>query len=427
VKVAACTETVPGERRVATLPDVVPQLVSAGLDVIVQAGAGRAALATDIAYADAGASVVDAVPLADVDVLLHVRPLTVEQVGRLRSGAITVGLCSPSSELEMVRALRDRRVTSFAMELVPRISRAQSMDALTSQALVAGYRCVLEAATRFPRFFPLFMTAAGTVPPAKVLVLGAGVAGLQAIATARRLGAVVSAYDVRPASADEVRSMGATFVSLDLESLAGAGGYAREMTEERANRQRELLAPHVAAADVLITTAAVPGRTAPVLVTTAMVAGMKPGSIVVDLAAESGGNVEGSIAGQDVLVPLALAGTGEVTLVGMKDAASTMPADASRLYAKNVVNLLLLMAADGKVVPDFEDEVIAGACLTHDGVVRHRPTADLLGETTSDLPGETTSDLPGETTSDLLGETTDVGPPGTSAPPALTSDEEKGA
>jgi len=386
VKVAACTETIPGELRVATLPDTVPQLVGAGLDVIVQAEAGRHALASDTAYADAGATVVDTVSLADVDVLLHVRPLSVAQVATLRPGTITFGLCSPSTELDVVRALRDGRVTSFAMELVPRISRAQSMDALTSQALVAGYRCVLEAATRFPRFFPLFMTAAGTVPPAKVLVLGAGVAGLQAIATARRLGAVVSAYDVRPASADEVRSMGATFVTLDLESLEGAGGYAREMTEDRANRQRDLLAPFVAAADILITTAAVPGRTAPVLVTAEMLTAMKPGSVVVDLAAESGGNVEGSVAGQDVVVPLA--GSGEVTLVGMKDAASTMPADASRLYAKNVVNLLLLMAADGKVVPDFEDEVVAGSCLTHDGVVRHQPTAALL----NDRPDEPTDE-----------------------------------
>jgi NAD(P) transhydrogenase subunit alpha len=369
-----------GERRVATLPDVVPQLIGAGLDVVVQAGAGKHALATDAAYADAGATVLETIPLADVDVLLHVRPLSLAQVAELRPGAITFGLCSPSTEPDVVRALRDGRITSFAMELVPRISRAQSMDALTSQALVAGYRCVLEAATRFPRFFPLFMTAAGTVPPAKVLVLGAGVAGLQAIATARRLGAVVSAYDVRPASADEVRSMGATFVTLELESLEGAGGYAREMTEERADRQRELLAPFVAAADVLITTAAVPGRTAPVLVTTQMLTGMKPGSVIVDLAAESGGNVEGAIAGQALVLPLPGDGTGEVTLVGMKDPASTMPADASRLYAKNVVNLLLLMASDGKVVPDFEDEVVAGACLTHDGVVRHQPTAALLND-----------------------------------------------
>jgi NAD(P) transhydrogenase subunit alpha len=266
------------------------------------------------------------------------------------------------------------------------------MDALTSQALVAGYRCVLEAATRLPRFFPLFMTAAGTVPPAKVLVLGAGVAGLQAIATAKRLGAVVSAYDVRPASADEVRSVGATFVTLELESLEGSGGYAREMTEDRADRQRALLAPYIHAADVVITTAAVPGRKAPVLVTADMLRGMKPGSVVIDLAAETGGNVEGSVPGQDVEVALEGStegsGSGVVTLVGMKDAPSTMPADASRLYAKNVVNLLLLMTSDGKVIPDFDDEVVAGSCLTHDGVVRHQPTADLLGEPAGDPTDE---------------------------------------
>jgi NAD(P) transhydrogenase subunit alpha len=337
------------------------------------------ALATDAAYVDAGAEVVATPDLAATDVLVHVRPLSPELVARLRPGTITLGLCSPSAEPDSVRALRDARITAFAMELVPRISRAQSMDALTSQALVAGYRCVLEAAMRLPRFFPLFMTAAGTVPPAKVLVLGAGVAGLQAIATAKRLGAVVSAYDVRPASADEVRSMGATFVQLELESLEGTGGYAREMTEDRAARQRELLAPFVAESDVLVTTAAVPGRQAPLLVTSDMVAGMKPGSVVVDLAAESGGNVEGSVAGQDVEVTLPGQGAGSVTIVGMKDAASTMPADASRLYAKNVVNLLLLMTKDGKVEPDFEDEVVAGALLTHDGDVRHAPTAELLG------------------------------------------------
>jgi proton-translocating NAD(P)+ transhydrogenase subunit alpha len=376
MKVAVRTEPIPGERRVATLPDVVPQLTKAGLEVTVQAGAGAAALATDTAYRDAGATVVDTVDLADADVFLHVRPLTTETVAQLKPGTITFGLCSPSSELPVVEALRDARVTSFAMELVPRISRAQSMDALTSQALVAGYRCVLEAATRLPRFFPLFMTAAGTVPPAKVLVLGAGVAGLQAIATAKRLGAVVKAYDVRPASADEVRSMGATFVTLDLESLEGAGGYAREMTEERAQKQRELLTPYISEADVVITTAAVPGRRAPILITSNMLTGLKPGSIIVDLAAETGGNVEGSEPGVDKRIPLP--DGGEVTLVGMKDAASTMPADASRLYAKNVVNLMLLMVKDGDLVPDFDDEVVAGACLTHDGVVRHEPTAQLL-------------------------------------------------
>ena len=382
MKVVVPAETVPGERRVAVLPDVAGQLVRAGLEVAVQSGAGAAALAPDAAYAEAGATVLGSLDAGEVDVLLHVRPLSPAVVSKLRPGAITVGFCSPATELETVKALRDARVTSFAMELVPRISRAQSMDALTSQALVAGYRCVLEAAMRLPRFFPLFMTAAGTVPPAKVLVLGAGVAGLQAIATAKRLGAVVSAYDVRPASADEVRSMGATFVQLELESLEGAGGYAREMTEERAAKQRELLTPFVTESDVLVTTAAVPGRRAPLLVTQAMLAGMKPGSVVVDLAAETGGNVEGSIPGEDVTLALPGGGSpgaaGSITLVGMKDAASTMPADASRLYAKNVANLLLLMTKEGVVTPDFDDEVVAGSCLTHDGAVHHGPTAALL-------------------------------------------------
>lgn len=386
MKVAVPAEVVPGERRVALVPAVVESLVAAGLEVVVEAGAGRHAHAGDHDYTAVGATVLarDDVPsdndqpdgfaaaLHDADVVVHVRPLDAQRASRLRSGQITIGLCSPATEADSVRALRQARVTAFALELVPRISRAQSMDALTSQALVAGYRCVLEAAMRLPRFFPLFMTAAGTVPPAKVLVLGAGVAGLQAIATAKRLGGVVSAYDVRPASADEVRSMGATFVTLDLEVLQGAGGYAREMTADRADRQRELLAPYVADTDVLITTAAVPGRRAPLLVTADMVAGMRRGSVVVDLAAESGGNVEGAVAGSDVAVPAA--GGGEVTLVGMQDAASTMAVDASRLYARNVGTLLLLMTADGQVVPDFDDEVVAGACLVHAGEVRHEPT-----------------------------------------------------
>jgi NAD(P) transhydrogenase subunit alpha len=291
---------------------------------------------------------------------------------------VTVGLASPSSELPAVEALAGAGVTSFALELVPRISRAQSMDALSSQALVAGYRCVLEAAIRLPRFFPLYMTAAGTVPPARVLVLGAGVAGLQAIGTAKRLGARVFANDIRPASADEVASMGGTFIRLDLETAEAAGGYARQLSSDAGTRQRQLLAPHVAESDVLITTAAVPGRPAPLLVTRGMVQGMRAGSVVVDLAAESGGNVEGVVPGEDIDVPTA-DGTGHVTLVGLKDPASATAFDASRLYAKNVANLLALMVKDGALDLDFGDEVVAGACLTHDGEVRHRPTAELLG------------------------------------------------
>lgn len=371
--VGVLTEEAPGERRVALVPQSVATLTGAGLAVTVQAGAGATALAmspeaADQQYREAGATVVPGVDLAAVDVLAHVRPLNPGTVAGLRRGALTVGFCSPATEGESVRALAAQGVTALAMELVPRISRAQGMDALTSQAFVAGYRAALTAATHLPKFFPLSMTAAGTVPPARVLVLGAGVAGLQAIATAKRLGAVVSAYDVRPASADEVRSVGATFVELHLEALEGAGGYAREMTEERAARQRELLAPHVAAADALITTAAVPGRRAPVLVTTPMLAGMRPGSVVVDLAAESGGNVEGVVAGQVATVDVP---GGAVALVGMRDAPSEMPVDASRLYSGNITALLSLVTTDGEVSLELDDEIVAGACLTHDGAVRH--------------------------------------------------------
>ncbi|WP_022885387.1 Re/Si-specific NAD(P)(+) transhydrogenase subunit alpha [Glaciibacter superstes] len=378
MKVGIAREQQDGERRVAATPESVAQLTALGAEVEIESGAGTDAGHPDTAYTDAGATVVDRLDLAALSVLCHVRPLTVDIATRLAPGTITIGLASPSTELPTVAALARAHITSFALELVPRISRAQSMDALTSQALVAGYRIVLEAAMRLPRFFPLYMTAAGTVPPARVLVLGAGVAGLQAIGTAKRLGARVFAYDVRPASADEVASMGATFVTLDLDAIEGAGGYARELSEDRAVRQRELLAPHVADADVLITTAAIPGRPAPLLVTQDMVAAMKPGSVVVDLAAESGGNVEGVVAGSDASVPTHN-GDGSVTLVGMKDAASALPTDASRLYAKNVANLLALMIEGGALHVDFDDEVIAGACLTHDGEVRHGPTATALG------------------------------------------------
>ena len=372
MRIAVRREPDAGERRVAGTPESVRQLVAAGLEVTVEAGAGIEAGYPDADYTAAGATVAKKLDLAKIDVLAHVRPLSPEVIKQLRKGAITVGLASPASELASVAAFRDRGVTAFALELVPRISRAQSMDALTSQALVAGYRCVLEGAMRLPRFFPLFMTAAGTIPPAKVLVLGAGVAGLQAIATAKRLGAKVSANDVRAASADEVASMGGTFIHLDLDAADAGGGYAKELAADRAKRQQELLTPHVADSDVIVTTAAIPGRPAPRLITKAMLSGMRPGSVIVDLAAESGGNVEGSKPGEDVRVKV---DGGEITIVGMKDAASTMPYDASRLYAKNVSNLVALMTVDGAVTPDFEDEVVAGACLTHEGVIRHEPTA----------------------------------------------------
>jgi NAD(P) transhydrogenase subunit alpha len=357
MRVAVPVETRAGERRVALVPDAVPRLVEAGLDVVVQSGAGRHAFATDEAYREAGATVVDGDVLGESDVVLSVSPLTVDQARSLRSGAVTIGFLPVGAHQDLLEVLCERDVLAFSVEQVPRISRAQSMDALSSQALVAGYRATLVAAERLPRFFPLFMTAAGTVAPARVLVLGAGVAGLQAIATARRLGAVVEAYDVRASSADEVRSMGAAFIDLGLEALEGSGGYAREMAEERAERQRALLTPYVAASDAVITTAAVPGRPAPLLLTTAMVETMRPGSVVVDLAAESGGNCELSRPGEDV-------DHGGVLVWGARDVPSSMPVHASQLYARNLVNLLLLMTSDGRVEPDFDDEILATACVT---------------------------------------------------------------
>ena len=370
MKIAVVRETRPGEHRVALVPDLVGKLTGLGYEVLVESDAGSAADIADDTYRDAGATVTDDV-LAQSDVVLSVQPLEPDRIARLSSGTATVSFLPTAQSLELVGALRDAQVTAFAMELVPRISRAQSMDALSSQALVAGYRCAVVAAERLRRFFPLNMTSAGTVPPAQVVVLGAGVAGLQAIATARRLGAVVKAYDVRAAAAEEIRSMGAQAIELELETLEGTGGYAREMTEDRAARQRDLLTPYIAAADALITTAAVPGRTAPVLVTRAMVEQMRPGSVVVDLAAETGGNVEGSVAGEVVTV-------GGTTVWGAADVPSQMPGPASRLYAQNVVNLVTLMTHDGAFAPDFDDEIVSGCCVTAAGEVRHGPTREQL-------------------------------------------------
>lgn len=364
-------ETRPGERRVALTPDAVGKLMGFGCEVQVEAGAGFGADFPDRAYTDAGAEIASGDWLAASDVMFAVNSPTIEQIRALRPGAVLLSFLSPTSSLEKVAAARDANVSWLSMELVPRISRAQSMDALSSQALVAGYRCALLAADRLPKFFPLLMTAAGTVKPAQVVVLGAGVAGLQAIATAKRLGAVVSAYDVRAAAADEIRSMGAKFIDLDLDSLEGAGGYAREMTEERAARQKELLAPFIASADAVITTAAIPGRPAPLLVTRGMVEGMQPGSVVVDLAAESGGNVEGSVAGEDVDI-------NGVEVIGGQNVPSQMPVAASRLYAANLVNLSQLLIHDGAVTLDFDDEIVDGACVTHDGDVRFAPAREAL-------------------------------------------------
>ncbi|MGZ4458688.1 MAG: NAD(P) transhydrogenase subunit alpha [Nocardioidaceae bacterium] len=370
MKIAVAREIRDGEARVALVPELVGKLTALGYDVAVEPGAGAGALHADEEYAASGAHVDDDATRG-ADLVVSVNPLDAAAVRKLEAGTATMSFLPTGQSLDLVADLRDCRVTSFAMELVPRISRAQSMDALSSQALVAGYRCAIVAAGLLRRFFPLNMTAAGTVPPAEVVVLGAGVAGLQAIATCKRLGAVVKAYDVRAAAAEEIRSMGAQAIELELETLDGAGGYAREMTEDRAARQRELLSPYIAAADALITTAAVPGRQAPLLVTAEMVEQMKPGSVVVDLAAESGGNVEGAVPGQVVRI-------GEAQVWGGANVPSQMPGPASRLYAQNIVNLVTLMTRDGRFDPDYDDEIVAGALVTHDGQVRHEPTRELL-------------------------------------------------
>ena len=370
MRVAVPKEIRPGEMRVALVPDIINKLTKAGLDVVIESGAGLNAQASDDQYRAAGATVQSGNVIADADVVASVQPLTPDQMKSLKKGAITISFLSPTTAVDSIDAAASSGVTAISLELVPRISRAQSMDALTSQALCAGYKATLVAAEMSPRFFPLLMTAAGTVTPANVVVLGAGVAGLQAIATAKRLGAVVSAYDVRPASADEVKSMGAKFITLELEALEGAGGYAREMTEDRAAKQRELLTPYISAADVLITTAAVPGRAAPRLVTAEMVATMSPGSVVVDLASETGGNVEGTKPGEIITT------SNGVRMWGGKDVPSQLPFHASMLFSRNVVNLLLLMtkSVDGKptgeVVPDFADEIIDAATVTMNGAKR---------------------------------------------------------
>jgi NAD(P) transhydrogenase subunit alpha len=367
-----------GERRVAVLPDAVAALTKAGHRVLVQSGAGRHAYLGDDDYRAAGAEIRagDDEILADARLLLTVAPLDVARAALLAPGTVLVGYLGPGVEVDLISTLRTRSATGFALELVPRISRAQSMDVLSSQALVAGYRAALVAADRLPRFFPLFMTAAGTVPPAKVLVLGAGVAGLQAIATARRLGAVVEAYDVRAAAADEVRSLGASFVELELDTQEGSGGYAREQSEDFLRRQRELIGAHVAAADAVITTAAIPGRPAPRLVTADMVAAMRPGSVVVDLAAESGGNCELSRPGEEFR-------HGDVLVWGGAAVPSQLPVHASKLYSANVSAFLgVLLDADGvpRTADDAvaDDEILTATRVVSGGTVWHQPTAALL-------------------------------------------------
>jgi NAD(P) transhydrogenase subunit alpha len=356
MRIGVPKEIAPGERRVALVPEVVSRLTGSGFDVLVEKGAGESAAFPDAAFADAGASLVDSV-YGQAEAIVKVQGPTAEEAGRLRRGDVLIGFLQPLTDREGIDRLAAAGVVAFAMESIPRITRAQPMDALSSQATVSGYKGALLAAERLPKFFPMLTTAAGTVPPAKVLVLGAGVAGLQAIATARRLGAVVSGFDVRPVVKEQVESLGATFLDLGIRGEETAGGYATELTPEQQAQQQAALEERLPDYDVVITTAAIPGRPAPKLIPASAVRAMRPGSVIVDLAAETGGNCELTRPGEVVV-------EGGVTIVGFTNLPSTMPTHASQLYARNVAALLTHLAPEGELKLDFTDEITAGACVT---------------------------------------------------------------
>jgi len=367
-------EVVPGERRVALVPESVAKFVKAGTNVIVERGAGDSAAFPDAAYEKAGATIADAAGVfARADLIAKVARPTTDELRRMRAGQALVAFLAPLGDPASVDAYAKAGITALSIDAIPRTTRAQSMDALSSQANIAGYKAVLLAAAVSPRFFPMLTTAAGTIRPQRAFILGAGVAGLQAIATARRLGALVSAFDTRPVVKEQVMSLGATFVELDMGEVdgAGAGGYANALSADQETRQQEKLAEYMAGIDIVITTAAVPGRKAPVLVTEAAVRGMKPGSVIVDLAAEGGGNCELTQAGKIVE-------RHGVTIVGTTNLPSTMPTDASTLYSRNVFALLALFVKDGAFAPNYEDEIVAGTTLTRDGTIVHEPTTKAL-------------------------------------------------
>jgi NAD(P) transhydrogenase subunit alpha len=367
MKIGVPKETMPGETRVGLVPETVGRLVKASNTVAVERGAGVASAFTDDAYEKAGAQLVD--DAFDAELVVKVQRPTDAEVRRLRSGTTLIALLSPLVNHDLIRALASQGVTALSMDAIPRITRAQPMDVLSSQATVAGYKAVLLAAAQLPKFFPMLTTAAGTIAPAKALVIGAGVAGLQAIATARRLGAVVEAFDTRPVVKEQVQSLGAKFLEIDLgESGAGQGGYAKELSEDAHRREVELLGKAARENDIVITTAAIPGRKAPVLITKEMIPTMKPGSVIVDLAAETGGNVEGTEAGKTVVVS-------GVTIIGTTNLPATMPFHASQMYSRNIASLLALMLKkDGTFAVDMSDEVVKGTVITQTGNVVHEAT-----------------------------------------------------
>jgi NAD(P) transhydrogenase subunit alpha len=369
-------EIAEGETRVACTPETTKRYIKEGFEVVVESGAGRHAHFTDEHYRQVGAKIVSGADAeaawGNADIVLRVFPITPEEASKIKEGGILIGFMSQHKNLDSVRILRDRKVSTIAMELIPRISRAQSMDALSSQASLAGYQAVLMAATYLDKYFPLLMTAAGTIQPAKIVIMGAGVAGLQAIATAKRLGAVVEVSDIRPAVKEQVESLGGRFIDFPMnESGEGEGGYARELTPEQLAAQQKVVREKVVAADAVITTALVPGRPAPKLITKDMVEDMREGAVIVDLAVEQGGNCELSKSGEMVV-------SEGVTIIGHPNMPAATPADASLLYARNIQTLLLSILKDGEVVLDLEDEILDSALLTHNGEVRHGPTAEAL-------------------------------------------------
>ncbi|HYA54805.1 MAG TPA: NAD(P) transhydrogenase subunit alpha [Thermoplasmata archaeon] len=373
VRIAVPTEVTPGEKRVALTPDVVKGLTKAGNEVVVEVGAGAGSRNTDEAYTAVGAQLLAdrSALFGNAAIVIKVQPPTAEEVGWMKPGTVVIAQVNASRNLDVVAKMRDAKLTTFALELLPRITRAQSMDVLSSQATVAGYECVLIGSGLCAKFLPMLTTAAGTIRPAKVLVLGAGVAGLMAIATAKRLGAVVEAYDVRRAAGEQVRSLGAKFLELQINA-EGGGGYARELTDEEKKQEQAMLAKALGDADIIITTAAIPGRKAPILVRKDNVAAMRPGAVVVDLAAESGGNCELTKPGENVLV-------GAVTVAGPLNLPSRAPQSASQMWAKNVESFLTLLVSKEKgLTTDYSDEILAASLLCKDGAVTHKPTADLL-------------------------------------------------
>jgi len=370
IKVAIPRETAEGERRVAMDPTVVKKLTSLGCEVIVEKGAGATARFADSDFD--GARIVDdaAALYKEADIVFKIQPPSEDEIAQMKAGTTVMGMMLPHKYPERVAKMRDAKITSFAMELIPRISRAQAMDVLSSQAAVAGYKAAIMGADLAPRFFPMLTTAAGTIRPSKVLVIGAGVAGLQAIATAKRLGAMVEGYDVRSATKEQVESLGAKFIELEIKA-EGEGGYARELTDDEKTQQQQELAEYIAKADVLITTAAVPGRPSPKIIPNATVEGMKEGAVIIDLAAEGGGNCDLTVPGETIEHQ-------GVTIHAPLNVPSQVPTHASEMFAKNLLNFITPMISEGEFKPDWDDEVIAESVLTHDGAIKHESTRKLV-------------------------------------------------